>query len=183
MKKNLKWVLIALSILIIGLILYFIIKQSLREEADLIFPETVIVQNKTDLRPEKIAKALLYNIFDIDTVHIVFSYMPSNLEKIGNLDIKAYVTKNPYESHNYFIFLSKKLNSSELKKVLSHEVVHINQMERGDLIQTSPEENIIIWKGDTINYMDTPYDQRPHEKESHMLDDRVLRDLEKIWYK
>ncbi|NJN28978.1 MAG: hypothetical protein HC819_24990, partial [Cyclobacteriaceae bacterium] len=39
-----------------------------------------------------------------------------------------------------------------------------------------------IWQ-DTINYLEVSYMERPEEKEAFSLDGRILRDLEKIWYK
>jgi hypothetical protein len=109
--------------------------------------------------------------------------MPKNMEKVGDIKIEAYVTKNPFIPHYYFIFLNRASNKSQLKKILSHEMIHIRQMEEGDLIQFAPDDPIAIWKGDTINYLEVPYAQRPHEMEAHKLDDKIFKELDKVWYK
>ena len=48
MKKWLKWLLIALGVAIAGLVIYFIVRDALREEAVLTYPDTVIVQNANE---------------------------------------------------------------------------------------------------------------------------------------
>ena len=60
MKKWLKWLLIAIGAIIIGFIIYFAVKQSLREEAILTFPDTVVVLNATEYPLDKITKAITY---------------------------------------------------------------------------------------------------------------------------
>jgi hypothetical protein len=139
--------------------------------------------NGTDLeKADKIAKVIAHHLFEYDTLTVLLTYMPPQMESVGDIDLQAYVVKAP-KDHFYSIFLSRKLKSSELKKTLCHEFVHIRQMEKGDLIQFPPDKMMSIWKGDTIDYKLIPYDQRPEELEAFNLDDRILRDLEKIWYK
>ena len=184
MKKWLKWLLISIGVILIGIIVFFIVKQSLREEAELIFPNTVIVQNATDyIELDKLIKAIIYNVLEYDTMDIGIAYMPKQIEKIGDLDIKAFIQKNIFEEHAYLILVSSKLRVSEYKLVMSHEMCHLDQFEKGDLVQIELGLEKILYKGDTIYYKDVPYDDRPHEKDAFNKQDFIYRQLEKVLYK
>ena len=184
MKKWLKWLLISLVVLLVGLINYIIIKQSLREEADLTFPNTVVVQNATDFEPlDKITKAIVYNVLGYDTINITIAYIPKQLEQMGDKDIRAFIQKNIFQEHAYMVLVSKTFRASEFKMVMSHEMAHLDQYESGDLIQIDLGLEMVIYKGDTIKYVDVPYDNRPHEKDAYKQEDHIYKELEKVLYK
>ena len=187
MKPLFKYIIYTLVVLLVALIVYFIIRQASREEAILTFPDTisvVIAENVGSAPPEyieKVSKALTYYILGYDTLKVSIAKMPYHLEKVGDIDLQAFVTQ-PLEKE-YFIFLSNKnVNTGNLKKVLSHEFIHIKQMEEGILVQP-PGQLYAIWEGDTIDYLKIPYNDRPHEIEAYKLDNRALQRLEQIWYK
>ena len=64
MSKNTKWLIVIVAIFL-GVILFFFIKHSLKVEAELSFPDTIEVQNGSDFNPDKIVKALAYNVLEI----------------------------------------------------------------------------------------------------------------------
>lgn len=183
MKKTIKWILIAVAAILVGFIIFISIKRSLREEATLVFPNTVVVQNATELHTEKILKAITYHVLGYDTMKIVTSYMPENMQTVGDYSIDAYITKNPYAPHEYNIFLSRKLSQSKLKATFAHELVHLKQMEDGDLIQLMPELPMSIWKGDTIKYKEVNYKFRSEEISAFLSYYPIMKELDKIWYK
>lgn len=182
MKKWLKWLLITIGVALVALFIYFIVKQSLREEAVLTFPDTILVENTTDLDVERTAKALTHYVFGYDTMNIMFVKMPKHLETFDNIDILAFIMKNQFKQSNYIIYLSSKVTSSNLKKVLSHEFVHIKQMEDKQLIQFPPEVAIAIWEGDTVDYHIVPYENRPHEIDAHAQDGKIYNQLDDVLY-
>ena len=185
MKKWLKWLLIALGVIFVALIAYFAIKQSLREEAELSFPDTVVVQNATEFYEiDKVIKAISYHVLDYDTINIAVANMPPHMEQVGDIDVKAYVYKNIFQDDAYLIFISSNLKLSEYKKVMAHEMAHIEQMVVGDLIQ--PKElgaPYVVYKGDTIKFHETPYDRRPHEIDANKRENHIYKELEKVLYK
>ena len=183
MKKTLKWIFIALGALLLGFIIFISIKRSLREEAVLVFPDTVVVENSTNFYTEKLVKAIVYNVLGYDTMHVVTSYMPENLQTIGDLTFNAFIVKNPFEPRSYNIFLSRKLSSSKLKITFAHELYHLKQMEDGDLIQLMPNLPMSIWKGDTIKYKEVNYKFRPEEISAFLSVYPIMKELDKIWYK
>ena len=180
MKKNLKWIIIIAS-LVVALIIFLIIKSSLRVEAELTFPDTIKVENATNYEVEKIIKALTYNVFEMDTMKITVANVPKHMEQIGKINLQAYISKNPYRDNHYYIYISRRVNDVHLRKILSHEFIHLYQMENGDLLQIG-QEPMAIWKGDTIDYLTVEYKKRPHEIEAAKLDDRVFKDLLDVLY-
>ena len=183
MKKTTKWILIAIAAILVGLVIFISVKRALREEAVLVFPDTVVVQNTTELYTEKIIKAIVYNVLGYDTMHIVTSYMPENMQTIGDYTFNAFIVKNPFKPHSYNIFLSRKLSKSNLKITFAHELVHLKQMEDGDLIQLMPALPMSIWKGDTIKYKEVNYKFRPEEISAFLSYYPIMQELDKIWYK
>lgn len=185
MKKNLKWILLAIAVAIIGIVIYFAVKESLREEVELTFPDTVIVENATNKDVDKIIKALVYNIFQYDTIKISVVYIPSHMEGTDKWIFNAFILKNSYEEKNYFIFLNKDLKPSQYKITLAHEIIHLDQYEKGDLVVVDNNDGVakVIYKGDTLDYKKVPYEKRPHEIEAHKIDDEIFKKLEKTLYK
>jgi len=185
MKKWLKWLLITIGALLVALLIYFIVKQSLREEAVLTFPDTVVVQNATEFKEvDKVLKAISYYVLDYDTISIAVAKMPKHMENVGDLELKAFVYKNIFFDDAYLIFISSNLKLSEYKRVMSHEMAHIKQMEEGDLIQPKDlSAPYVIYKGDTINFHEVPYDKRPHEIDANKQETHIYKELDKVLYK
>jgi hypothetical protein len=185
MKKWLKWLLITIGALLVALLIYVIVKQSLREEAVLSFPDTVVVQNATEFKEiDKVLKTISYYVLDYDTINIAVANMPEHMETVGNLDLKAYVYKNIFQEKAYLIFITSKLKLSEYKRVMAHEMAHVEQMEEGDLIQpTDLTAPYVIYKGDTIDFHEVPYDRRPHEIDANKRENRIYKQLDEVLYK
>ena len=182
MSKSTKWLIVA-AVIFISLIVFLIVKHSRKVEADLSFPSTVLVKNISSFdKSEKVVKALAFNVLRMDTLEITISNMPKHMENAGDIQLQAYVKKHLWEDHIYNIYLNRTVNEVHLMKILSHEMIHVRQMEEGDLVQFSPDNPVAIWKGDTIDYHEVEYAKRPHEIEASKYDDKVLKDLLDIWY-
>lgn len=173
-----------IGVIIISLLMFFIVKYALRKEADLTYPSTIIVQNSTKhTELDKITKTIVHHVLGYDTMNIGIAYMPKRFEKIGNKNVRAYIQKNIFQEHAYIILISKKFRISEYKLVMSHEMAHLDQYERDDLIQIELGLEEVIYKGDTINFHEVPYDERPHEKDAYQQEDHIYKQLDKILYK
>ena len=178
-----RWILIVIGVIVIGIIAFFIIKESLKEEAELTFPQTILVENVTDKDVDKIVKAIAHHVLAYDTIHIGLVYVPEQLENVGDIKIRAFIQKNIFKNNTYLIFLAKDLRASEYKFVLSHEMAHLDQYERGDLIQVGLGLEEVVYMGDTINFYEIPYDKRPHEKDAYDEEDVIYQQLDKVLYK
>ena len=69
-------------------------------------------------------------------------------------------------NNNGTILINKNLDPSKTKKVVNHEMVHINQFKRGDL---DYDDNNVYWKGKTYSrsQMQEGAKNLPWEKEAY----------------
>ena len=69
-------------------------------------------------------------------------------------------------NNNGTILINKNLDPSKTKKVVDHEMVHINQFKRGDL---DYDDNNVYWKGKTYSrsQMREGAKNLPWEKEAY----------------
>ena len=69
-------------------------------------------------------------------------------------------------NNNGTILINKNLNPSKTKKVVDHEMVHIDQFKRGDL---DYDDNNVYWKGKTYSrsQMQEGAKALPWEKEAY----------------
>lgn len=182
--KNKGWFIIgAIIISLIVIIIIINIKQARKENRvnHFDFPNTMIVNNHTDYRrADTLAMIVLNKIYVYDIMTVNIYYMNSDM---GNdkFDVAGFIQKNPYKQHDYNIFIKKKTLPVSIKKFLSHELIHLNQMESGDLIQLQ-DNTKIIYKGDTISFFDVPYDKRPYEIEALTKEDKILKKINKLLY-
>lgn len=122
------------------------------------FPSTIVLKNYTDIdNIDFYIKLILHKILEIDTVNITFFYTYSKNEYLG------FIKKAPGEK-NYIIFLSRKITPIEIEIVLAHELVHLDQMERGDFFDLPG--NIVLWQGKFLNLKYIDYYLRPYEIEA-----------------
>ena len=97
------------------------------------------------------------------------------------IEVAGFIQKNPYEPHSYNIFVKKSSLPISIKKFLSHELQHLDQMEIGDLIQLQ-DNTKIVYKGDTIYYSKVPYDKRMYEIHAHLNETATQKQLNHLLY-
>jgi len=147
---------------------------------DIVVPETIEVINFTELKNiETITKALAYKIFEFDEIRIRLNYLP-DIFSTGDIDLLGVVQRVVFEAHSYQIFFNKNLNQDILRKILSHEFVHIDQYESGDLQIVKTE---YIWKGKPGSMLDVKYKYRPFEIDARRRQWAIMKDLKKVLYK
>lgn len=181
MSKNLKLILILIGIILIGIIGYFAYKEISRKEADLTFPKTIIVQNATDVKVDKVVKALAYHVSKYDTMKITIVYIPTHIQNMAkDIDIRAYVQPNKFRKKTYFIYIARNFRKKESEMVFSHEFCHIQQFERGDLKEIGV--GIVKYKGKIINYYEVPYKERAHEIDAFKCQSKNYKELRNVLY-
>ena len=141
------------------------------------YPESVMITNGTSFRLDTIAKVLAYDVFDIREIDLKIYYLPEQDDE-SEIEFSGFVQKLPFGEHKYLILLNKKLSFSKMKEVLSHEFVHIDQYERGDLIVSG---KTYIWKGEpgVVTTYDTSL---PFETEAFKSQYNVKKELERYIY-
>lgn len=132
-----------------------------KTSTDLQFPDTLTIATNVKLRKydiQKFVKYIIYNLLDYSTVHLTIAYNNKQLERLStkDVDLQALLTKLPMD-HTYTLYLRTSPTISP-ETILVHEMIHLDQYERGDLKELGNGK--FIWKG--VKYdASTPYDKRP----------------------
>jgi hypothetical protein len=181
MKKSKLIILLVLTLIAVIIITAILIERSREKRVNTFeFPNTMQVTNiTTHKRADTLAMIVLNKIFQYDTIKLDIAYAPQNLSN-AEYDIVGFIQKNPYVSHTYIIFVKKGTIPISMKKFLSHELIHLQQMELGDLIQL--DNRRIIYKNDTIYFSEVPYDERLYEKDAFLKEDKIYKNLNKLLY-
>jgi len=178
-KKVAGWVvgIIVLAVIAIIILLTIQKKRDARPFNVRTFPETVMVTNGTEYRADTIVKVLAYDVFDINTLDLKIYYIPIVANE-GEMEFFGFVQKLPFGEHKYLILLKRGLAFEKLKEILSHEFVHIDQYERGDL-QVSGKT--YIWKGEpgVVEKYDISL---PFEMEAFKSQHNVKKELNRYLY-
>lgn len=178
MKK--KWfILIGVGVLIT--VMVFLLVRRERNVNVYEFPNSIVVKNHTTQKnAETYSKIILNKIYKYDTIKLEIVYMFKDLSS-DNIDIAGWIQQNPYEPHTYMVFVKKGSLPISMKKFLSHELIHLHQMERGDLIQI-PNKPMVIYKGDSIDFHHVPYKERAFEIEAFSTEKDILKKLNNFLY-
>jgi hypothetical protein len=111
---------------------------------------------------------LLFHDVDHDRISVGF-------EMDKDLVVDGYCTQD--DDYDYTIELRSDLRGEELERTIIHELVHIWQYVRGDLVQ----EHIqglgprMVWMGEDMTSVD--YQDRPWEQQAVALEDRYYKQL------
>ena len=192
-KKKIKKLLFSLlSILIVGgLIAYLVIRQHKldnRPFKKIEFKESIKIINETNYsKLDTILYVAIDSIHHIDSAVVycfeLTSSIKDNLTKNSEIDLYAFVEPITLNSKNHFkLFIKSGLNLDGLKRVLSHESIHINQYYTGKFKKYNKAFifNNHIYTIDDIHNM--TYKQRPWETEAFEGQENVKHQLEKILY-
>lgn len=178
--KN-KWIFIVLAI--IAIIIATIIFVTVRKEKHIThfdFPTTIKAHNYTDYkRADTMVMVILNKILLYDTIEVNLYYMIAEINN-NNIDVQAFIQKNPFIPHTYYLFIKKGSLTVPMDQILSHEMIHVKQMESGDFIQSSNDG--FIYKGKTYYYSKIPYNQRPQEIDAFNKQAKTLHELNNLLY-
>lgn len=181
MKKKLFWIILIITFIIgIFVILNFIQKKRDARPFNIYnFPETISIINGTKYeKADTIIFVLANKIFHLDTLDLIIYYIPDIINS-GEMEYYAIVQHLLFGHNKYLILLNKNLSLSKLKISLSHEFVHINQYQSGDLRFYA---TYAIYKGDSILFKDVKYEDRSFEKEAFFNQGKITKKLNKFLY-
>lgn len=173
--------LLILIIIFLLFLFYLFIKKD-KELNTFNFPDTVIVNNYTDLKnADTISMVITNKILKIDTIQIDIFYSPINMDT-DNYEIYGYTFPNQFEKNKYYIYINPKFKNN-LIKLLSHEISHIKQHLDGLLIYPSSGIHYIDYKGEKIYFEGVIYEKRQHEIDAFKMQKEIEIKLNEILYK
>ena len=178
MKK--KWFILIGLVVLITIVIFFLVRREKNVNV-YEFPETLIVVNHTNQKNvETYSKIILSEIYGYDTLKLDIVNRSRDFST-NDIEVVGWIQQNPYEPHTYMIFIKKGMSSSSVKNFLSHELIHAHQMELGDLVQL-PNQPVVIYKGDTIDFHEVSYRERPFEIEAIHNQNNILKKLNYLLY-
>ena len=178
--KN-KWIFIVLAI--IAIIIATIIFVTVRKEKHIQhfdFPTTLKSHNYTEhKRADTMVMVILNKIMTYDTIEVDLYYMTTEINN-NDIDVQAFIQKNPFVPHTYYLFIKRGDLTVPIDQILSHEMVHVRQMETGVFIQITADD--FMYKGKVYQYSKLPYNQRPQEIDAFNNQTTILRELNNLLY-
>lgn len=85
-----------------------------------------------------------------------------------------------YKNNQSIIFIKPSLKRTNAIKIISHELVHLQQYLDERLVILGKEN--VCWENDTINLPSIPYDKRPWEIEAFNYGPLLEEDIKSILY-
>ena len=144
------------------------------------FPKTIVVKNYTNNdRADSVTMIILNKVMGYDTMTVNIYKLTDRFDN-GDIILNAHTVANPFEKHNYMIFMKDGLSYDEMKKTLAHELIHVKQMDNSNL---SIFEKGYIWNKDSFNYKNVTYESRPYEIEAFNDMSGVKIKLDKLYEK
>lgn len=102
---------------------------------------------------------------NVHGVSVVIQKLDADSRKLfansNELDLSAAIVGNKKQ----FVIYVSEANSLECIPIISHELIHLVQYNRGRLQIVSPTD--VLWEGTRINVNDYSYEDRPWEKEAY----------------
>ena len=179
MKFNKKILFIIIAVVALLAMIVFISTCKKKVPNRFTFPSTMVVNNNTEYPyADTISMVILNKIYSLDTMKINIYYSPIDFST-NDIEVVGFIKKNIFEPHSYMFFLKKPPISIPISEFLSHELIHLKQMEDGELIELGDYN---IYKNDTIYLNKVKYENRPYEIYAFKHQGDVRKKLKKLLY-
>jgi len=172
------FILLLLTVVIVGILVDRHLEKNVNSFE---FPTTVNVIDYTGYkRADTVAMIILNKIYEYDTINLHIFPMKKEM-KNDKIEIAGFIQITGVP-HSYQVFLKKNASKLHVMKFLSHELIHLDQMERGDLETFIGNYEYNVFNDDTIRFKETPYKDRLFEVEAFAEENKVYRKLIKHLY-
>lgn len=101
----------------------------------------------------------------------------NELDLGDNISSEAFIL---YKNNQSIIFIKPSLKRTNAIKIISHELVHLQQYLDERLIVLG--NGIICWENDTLILQEIPYDKRPWEIEAFKYSHLIEEDIKSVLY-
>lgn len=188
--KKIKVIPIISGIIFLILLIFLIIYSERKREFNVYnYPTTIVIKNYSDYKKaDTISLVILNKLFLLDTIKLNIYNMRTDLST-DEFEVNAYIEKyrddneTENKNHLYNIFIRK--NLTNIESLLLHELTHLNQMDKGDLVQLNSliYPHKIVYKKDTIDLLDIKYDYRAYEKDAINFTKENYYKMDNLLYK
>lgn len=174
MKKNL--ITIGLIVLIITIIVFIIYKSSQPEKPfnKIDLPTNNVIYN--NVFPKYYDTILVVAMDKLNIKNQTINVLRiSDNSKIEGYDLKAHIR---YYEGVFYIFIDD-LDRDQAIKIISHEVIHMEQYLKKDLIY---EDGIVLWKNEVYDLKLIDYSSRPWEEDAFKRQGELSRNVNNVLY-
>lgn len=140
---------------------------------------TWAAKNKVKLDMITVTKIILTEILKVPDVNLVVITNDKVISKFdsNDLEFQAMLQAEP-EKHNYRLTYHSKTGAADMLSILCHEMVHLKQYDKGELKLV---KGGATWKGQFYD-KDTPYFDRPWEKEANSEMGKIEKKVKELYY-
>jgi predicted metallopeptidase len=178
MKKT---IIVVLSILLLGLIIFYLIKSNKEKY----FESIELTENNTVTNFSKHQYVDTVVSIGLDVLNIKDNYV--TIRDVPERIVESFKNQNDMDlgasiigTNDQYIIYINNMSRTTSTKIISHELIHLEQYDSNRLRVIG--NGVVIWEGKEINVLDIPYNDRPWEKEAFKRqDDLEKKLLEKLY--
>lgn len=148
-------------IIIIAIGIYFSEKEEVKFFNKVQISSNNYVLNRSDMK--YLDTIILVGLDELKIKGVLILVREITIKNNSELKLKAHIVGG--SSQQYLIEVDNSFKSDIISSI-SHELIHLKQMEDGRLINTP---NYLIWEKDTLSTNIPEYDERPWEVEARGL--------------
>ena len=157
-------------------------KSKQKKKRKFLWPSTLEVNNLTksaskyDL--EDVIKIIVSYIYKCNNVKIAIINNDKLLDKLAppDIELQALLSKQPF----MYQLVIRENPKDDIIDIVCHEMIHLNQYQRGDL-KLSDDMKTITWKGKQYDNS-MPYFKRPWEIEAINNTRKIRKEMQKLYY-
>lgn len=176
-----KIIIIVLSILLLGLIIFYLIKSNKEKY----FESIELTENNTVTNFSKHQYVDTVVSIGLDVLNIKDNYV--TIRDVPERIVESFKNQNDMDlgasiigANDQYIIYINNMSRTTSTKIISHELIHLEQYDSNRLRVIG--NGVVIWEGKEINVLDIPYNDRPWEKEAFKRqDDLEKKLLEKLY--
>lgn len=135
------------------------------------------IKNNKRYDINKLIEFIVEHYFKHEDIILSISYNDNLCDHFSTNEVKleAILDKTPMPKHYNLVMREY----APVREVICHEMVHLDQYERGDLSINKFEDKIYFnWKGEDYD-PSTPYEERPWEEEAYKLQSKLWKEFKK----
>lgn len=176
-----KIIIIVISVLLLGLLFFLLNKQNKEQYFNSIeLTENNGIVNFSKHNYVDTVVSIGLDVLNIKNNYVTIRDVPEqiveNFKKQNDMDLGASIIG---ANDQYIIYINE-LSRITSTKIISHELIHLEQYDSGRLRVI--ESGVVLWEGKEMNVLDIPYNERPWEKEAfRRQDDLEKKILEKLY--
>lgn len=176
-----KIIIIVLSVLLLGLILFFLIKSNKEKYFEPIgLSENNTIVNFSKHQYVDTVVSIGLDILNIKDNYVTIRNVPEQIvesfKKQNDTDLGASIIG---ANDQYIIYINE-MSRTNSTKIISHELIHLQQYNSGRLRVIG--SGVVMWEGKEIIVLNIPYNDRPWEREAFKRqDDLEKKLLEKLY--